>query len=179
MTRKETHSAVSNFFVTEKKKLINFINQRVYTYEIDAEDVIQDVALNIFSRIDFDTPIRNIGAVIYRSIRNKIIDIRRRKNNNVLYESFTNDNDESVLIKTIPEESISYEEIEQKKQEEEKLYKALDKLNPNQHEIIIATEFEGNTFEQLSKQWKVPIGTLLARKHRAMAKLQELYFDNN
>ncbi len=179
MTRKETHSAISAFFITEKKRLLDFINYRINTYEIDAEDIIQDVALNIFSRIDFDTPIKNIGAYIYRSIRNKIIDIRRKKNINVLYEDFTDDNDENITIKTTPDESLGDEEMLHKVEQEEKLYKALDKLNPNQREIIIATEFEGNTFEQLSKKWEVPIGTLLARKHRAMAKLQELYFENN
>ncbi|MBN2519236.1 MAG: RNA polymerase sigma factor [Bacteroidales bacterium] len=176
MTSKETHSAISAFLVTENKKLKNFIRSRLYNVEVDPEDIIQDVALNMFSRLDFDTPIRNIGAFIYQSIKNRIIDIKRKKNREIKYEEFTLGNDENIFIKTTADESLSYEDIEQEMLQEEVLHEALEKLNPGQREIIIATEFEGNTFEQLSKLWEVPIGTLLARKHRAVAKLHEIYY---
>lgn len=179
MTKKETHSAVAAFIVAERKKLKNYINQRMYSYEVDAEDIIQDVALNVFLRIDFESPIRNIGAFIYRSIRNRIIDISRKKNNQVLYEDFSDEQEENIILKTAKDDSLPSEELEEKKIQVEKLYEALYKLNPMQREIIIATDFEDRTFEQLSNEWKIPIGTLLARKHRAMAKLQEIYFNNN
>jgi RNA polymerase sigma-70 factor (ECF subfamily) len=57
------------------------------------------------------------------------------------------------------------------------MMQAIEKLKPEQQEVIIATEFEGYTFEELSEKTGVPIGTLLSRKHRAMAKLYNMLTD--
>jgi DNA-directed RNA polymerase specialized sigma24 family protein len=39
--------------------------------------------------------------------------------------------------------------------------------------VWIATEIDGYTFRELSKEWGLPMGTLLVRKHRAVAALQK------
>jgi RNA polymerase sigma factor (sigma-70 family) len=54
-----------------------------------------------------------------------------------------------------------------------RLVEALDALEPNQRAIWVATELDGYSFRELSKEWGVPVGTLLARKHRANAALQK------
>jgi len=36
----------------------------------------------------------------------------------------------------------------------------------------VATEFDGRSFRELSEEWQVPIGTLLARKSRALQKIR-------
>ncbi len=54
------------------------------------------------------------------------------------------------------------------------MFDTIEELRPDQQDIIIATELEGYTFEELSNEMEVPIGTLLSRKHRAIAKLQKL-----
>jgi DNA-directed RNA polymerase specialized sigma24 family protein len=34
--------------------------------------------------------------------------------------------------------------------------------------------FEGKTIKELSHEWNIPVGTLLSRKHRALAKLRNI-----
>jgi len=55
----------------------------------------------------------------------------------------------------------------------ESLFHALKQLRPDEQAVIIATEFEGQTYEELSDEWDVPLGTLLSRKHRALSKLHK------
>ena len=55
----------------------------------------------------------------------------------------------------------------------EKLYTALRELNPNQQAVIVATEIDHYTFDELSEEWGIPIGTMLSWKSRGMKKLRE------
>ena len=57
------------------------------------------------------------------------------------------------------------------------LFQAIDSLNDQARAIIIETEFNGRSFRELADQWKIPIGTLLARKSRALKKIRELLID--
>jgi len=42
----------------------------------------------------------------------------------------------------------------------------------------MATEFENRTYEELSEEWDVPLGTLLSRRHRALSKLNKIILNN-
>ncbi len=42
-----------------------------------------------------------------------------------------------------------------------------------QMEVIVETEFNEKTFMELSMLWNVPVGTLLARKHRGIRAIRE------
>ena len=56
----------------------------------------------------------------------------------------------------------------------DKLHEAIDSLSFDDQKIIIATEFEGKTMKELSQEWGIPQGTLLSRRHRALAKLYKI-----
>jgi DNA-directed RNA polymerase specialized sigma24 family protein len=51
--------------------------------------------------------------------------------------------------------------------------------------VFVATEIDGYTFEELSDELEIPIGTLLSWKHRGVKKLKQiirpddLYLKNN
>ena len=65
------------------------------------------------------------------------------------------------------EETLGREEAE------EALAEAIEELPPAQRDVLVATELEGRSFKELAEQWQTPIGTLLARKSRAMHALRE------
>lgn len=160
--------SLAEIFTKEFHKLKAYVNKFINDYgALEAEDIIQDVALNIFSKPDFDSRIENTLAFVYRSIKNKIIDNYRSKK-----KTISLDNDETYFEL---EDDYSIASIELEKDEETLiLQNALDMLSESQKQIIIETEFEGKTFAELSEEWEVPIGTLLNRKHRAMANLQKI-----
>jgi RNA polymerase sigma factor (sigma-70 family) len=53
-----------------------------------------------------------------------------------------------------------------------RVYQAIDELPDDQKAVIIETEFQGRTFQDLSLEWEIPIGTLLSRKSRAMTRIK-------
>ncbi|MBN1415430.1 MAG: RNA polymerase sigma factor [Bacteroidales bacterium] len=167
------------FFEKENRKLIGYINNYidVRLYGLEAEDIIQEIALNLYSKADISGHIGNIAAYIYRAVRNKIIDLYRSRKVTVSMETLTDHQHEKKLLNTLMEEeeepSICQSEVLQ-----QKLLMSIDKLNPVERELIRKTEYEGFTFQELADEWNLPIGTLLARKHRALGKLRKMLQDD-
>ena len=145
---------------------------------MEPEDILQDVALNLFTKADLDTPIENLLAYTYRSLKNKIVDRQRRKKHPVLSHFDDEKNGENYLLRGIADDTISPEFYAEQEELLDSMFDLIEELNPDQQEIIIRTEMEGQTFESLSKEWGIPIGTLLSRKHRAMSRLQKLFMEN-
>ena len=177
MTAKSDHrNRFKEFFAEEYSKLVNYIHKYVdtRTYGIDPDDIIQDIALNFFDKLDFNNPIENMAAYLYRSIRNKIIDIQRKQKKEIPLEKFVDDNDNNYLLGNLMDDISDVEDEKRRSELKIKLRKALEKLKPDQQAVILETEFEGVSFEELSDRWNVPIGTLLSRKHRAINKLKQI-----
>jgi RNA polymerase sigma factor (sigma-70 family) len=51
------------------------------------------------------------------------------------------------------------------------LFKAIGELKEDYRNIIIAINFEGYSYRELSEETGVPTGTLLSRHHRALSVL--------
>lgn len=134
---------------------------------LEADDIIQDVALNLFAKPDFDTTVENAAAFVYRSLKNKIIDNYRKKKR-------TDSIDRNERYNELEDEKTNTNQEYERNEEADNLRKALNKLSKDQRQIIIETELEGRSFAELAAEWNVPIGTLLSRKHRAMANLQKI-----
>jgi RNA polymerase sigma factor (sigma-70 family) len=161
--------SVSDFFRTEYSKLVNYTRKYFSdSAAVDAEDIVQDVALNIFSKVDFESSIENAASYIYSAIRNRIIDIYRKPKRTIPIET-----DEEGNTKEVDDYHKEFTRESHLENEEyiEVMYQALGELPEEQRTIIIATELEDFSFKELSEKWNIPIGTLLSRKHRAMANL--------
>jgi len=175
---KNIRSAIKNFFSTEYNKLINYVHGYLdyISYSVDAEDIIQDVALNIYSKASINEPIENLAAYAYRSIKNKIIDIRRKNRKNLHVEYLDNTGNENIIAETISDENE--EDFYKDEYIYNRMYDAMEQLKSKDRDIIIETEFNGRSFNDLSSEWNIPVGTLLARKHRALSKLQRILKDD-
>ena len=47
------------------------------------------------------------------------------------------------------------------------------RLKPDYRDIIIAIDFEGYTYREVSEELNIPEGTLMSRRHRAIALLHK------
>lgn len=153
---------VVEFFRTEYKKWVGYVRKLIDdTAERDAEDIVQDVILHIFDRADIGASIENLSAYIYQSLRNRVVDLlRKRKDTLSLSE---------VILAASTDTADEFE----KKDLLDKIYQAMDHLNDEERAVVIATEFDGGSFRELSDAWGVPTGTLLARKSRALKKIRQ------
>lgn len=162
-------SKLSHFFKDEYQSLKGYVRSKIeHTSESDAEDIIQDVALRIFSRPPESLPISNIGGFVYRAIRNKVIDTMRTKKERI------SDEDELEQLWTefvsVFYESNSYSYTPQLM---EKLKFAIISLKPAYRDIILAVDFEGYSYREISEETGISAGTLMSRRHRAIAILSK------
>jgi RNA polymerase sigma-70 factor (ECF subfamily) len=177
-SQSENQKTLSRFIAKEYHNLVSFVKRYWQgDEEMDAGDIVQDVVLNLYTRVDFTTPIENLLAYTYRSLKNRVIDRQRKKKNRMLSEFDDDKNGENYLMNELAEDSAESDEEQDPEEEIAVMYELMEELSPDQQEIILKTEIEGYTFEELSREWDVPIGTLLSRKHRGMAKLQKRMAD--
>ena len=178
-TEKQT-DRVSDFLRRERQRLIGYVKRWIAdTAERDGEDIVQDVILNIFNRADVTIPIENLTAYVYQALRNRVIDILRKKRGNVvsLDDGTTHEPNLSLSDFLIDSRDRADRALEAKELRQ-RLFQAIESLSDQYKAIVIETEFEGRSFRELSEQWDIPIGTLLARKSRALKRIKETLADD-
>jgi len=163
----QNHNNLKKFFRDEYQSLKAYTKSRIDdTADRDAEDIIQDVALKILSRPENSSPIDNIAGFVYHSIRNKIVDLMRSKRKEINAENEM----ENRLVEFT---ELFYGKSDNSYSEDMKneLKKAIINLKPDYRNTIRAIDFEGFTYKELSLKTGIPEGTLMSRRHRAIAIL--------
>lgn len=163
----ENYKNLKTFFNDEYHSLKAYAKSKIdNTADRDAEDIVQDVALKLFSRADNASLINNIAAFVYNALKNKIIDIMRTKKEGLHIE----DKMETRLIEFTElfygKSNNSYSD-----KMKNELKRAIINLKPHYQNIIIAIDFEGFTYKEISLETGIPKGTLMSRRHRALSLL--------
>lgn len=165
--------AVAEFFRDEHGRLIGYVRRRLDEIaDEEAEDIIQDVALNIFDRSDVTAPIRDLSAYVYQALKNRIVDHLRQKKSSVSLDEPRRGEESLTLADLLRDNAPALQKGLERKELHDSLYEAIDALKPEDRAVILATDFEGRTFRDLAEEWDVPLGTLLARKARALKKIR-------
>ncbi len=178
-------SEITATVVRERTRLVNFIRRRIRDQD-DAEDILQDVFHEFVQAYRLPAPIEQASAWLFRAARNRIVDRFRKKKEQPLAELTEGDHegDEEAhrdlrLDLALPAHDAGPEALYARSVLLKALQEALDELPPNQREIFIAHELEGQSFKDLAEQSGVPLNTLLARKRYAVlhlrARLQPIY----
>jgi RNA polymerase sigma factor (sigma-70 family) len=168
------HAAVSGVFAKYRRRLENFILPRVPTLE-DAEDILQEIFYQ-FTRMDsLATPVEQTAAWLYRVARNMIINRRSKKQTEPYPVEYTESGetvfqdfadllfDTEVTPETEYLRALVWEELEA----------ALAELPEEQRYIFEQTELLGIPVKEISRINKVPVNTLLSRKHYAVVRLRK------
>jgi RNA polymerase sigma factor (sigma-70 family) len=157
---------IGEFLAVEWTRLVRYVRARIAdSAEADAEDIVQDVMAGIFERADVTAPIVDLAGYVYRSLANRVIDALRARRPHGPAAALPTDGLPDARF----EASAQAEQAEQR----ERLFAAIDALPPAQRAVFLATEMEGERYRELAERWEVPVGTLLARKHRAVRSLRK------
>lgn len=161
---------LNDFFGKEYHSLKRYVRSKITTsINRDAEDIIQDVALKLFAGADRYSPINNVTGFVYFAIKNKIIDIMRSSHKRENSDDVQNEN-KLIEFAELLYNSADYSYPEQMKED---LKKAIFSLKPDYRDIILAIDFEGYTYKEIALETNIPIGTLMSRRHRAIALLHK------
>ena len=71
---------IVSLITNERERWIGYVRRLIDdAAERDGEDIVEDVIVNLFDKADITSPIDNLTAYVYRSLRNRIIDYLRKK----------------------------------------------------------------------------------------------------
>jgi RNA polymerase sigma factor (sigma-70 family) len=174
-------SKLAEFFRSEYERLVGYARKMIDdTAARDGEDIVQEIIANAFNLADVNAPIENISAYLYQSLRNRVVDyLRKRKTGTVSLEEVVLEASDLRLADLLYDTRDNPIVELEKRELLHLLFEAIEALNEDQRAVLIETEFEGRTFKELAEEWEVPLGTLLARKSRAVANIRKIFQDFN
>jgi RNA polymerase sigma factor (sigma-70 family) len=169
----------AEFFRREHHKLVHYVRRLIDdAADRDGEDIVQDVALNIFNQADVAVPIKHLAAYVYQALRNRVVDLLRKGDNQtVALDAMLTDDSRLSLTDVLRDTRLDPAQEVEQQELRQRLFAAIDRLSPEYKAVIIETEFEGRTFTELSAAWGVPMGTLLARKSRGLKRIRSVLAD--
>lgn len=161
------------FIKNERQKLVFYVRSLLReTAEMDAEDIVHDVVAKILERADVTASLEHLAAYVYRALRNRVIDSVRTRRSNLSLDAEAEESGVR-LIDLLADIGPGALQILQAREGEAELFEALTGLTEMERRVVIAHEFEGRPFKELSIEWDIPQNTLLSHKARAMKKLKE------
>jgi RNA polymerase sigma factor (sigma-70 family) len=162
------------------KRLLRFIRSRVKNDE-DAEDILQDVWVQLSSVIDTE-PIIQLSSWLYRVSKNRIVDKKRKKSVPSLSDLVYQDEEgEMVWPEALLTDSTSPDSEFERSFVRESFFAALNELPHKQREVFVWNELEDMTLQEIADKTGTNIKTIISRKRYAVAhlreRLQSLYDD--
>ncbi len=170
MRDEKSNSKFTDFFKSERIKMVNYVRGLIDdAADKDGEDIVQDVMLNLFNQADITMPIENLSAYIYQSLRNRVVDMLKKRK---FEKSIDESNKDNISLSDLLHDSRydTASEFERKYIRDE-IFNAIESLDEESKALIVLTEFEGKSFREISDDWDMPLGTLLSKKSRAINKI--------
>ena len=126
-------------------------------HEADAADATQDAFVDAFRNLRTFDPARHFYAWFYVLLRNRCIKQRSRR---------ATRSESGILPEPGVDPGVSEEHLD--------LWRAIDRLPPDDAELVVLKHIEGWTYEELSKALDVPRGTVMSRLYVARQRLMTL-----
>lgn len=160
------------FYEEQRPRLLRWVASRYRGRDSeDAEDVVQEVFANLFDHAL--NPIENLAAYAYRALNHRITDLFRRASRQSLSLEDLEDTLGGHALDKLLDHGPSVEGAYDRSEALAELREAVAKLPAAERAVLVATEIEGRTFQELADEWDEPLGTLLSRKHRAVQRLKK------
>lgn len=158
----------------ERSRLWNFIRRRVPDVW-EAEEILQDVFFEYVEAYRLPASVEQAGAWLFRVARNRIVDRFRKRRESALPSAPDEDDpdEDRWLESMLPASTDGPEAAYVRSVLIRELTAALDELPPEQRQVFIAHEIEGQSFKAIAADTGVPVNTLLARKRYAILRLRE------
>ena len=138
----------------------------------DAEDLVQDVALKAFEKLDELEQIEFQRAWLLRVMYNRFIDTHRSAERSPVDQATTGidseDPDESRTNAFLPEETLEREI------RVTRILMAMNRLDKESATLVSLRDIEGLTIAELEEMTGMPSGTIKSKLHRSRERLGRL-----
>jgi len=165
---------ITETITRERGRLGNFIRQRVPDPG-EAEDILQDVFFALVEAYRLPEPIEQVGAWLFRVARNRIVDRFRKRREEALPASGSEDSDDAThwLENAMPASDGGPEAAHLRRLWLDAIAAALDELPLGPRDVFIAHELDGRSFKEMAAESATPMNTLLGWKRQAVLHLRD------
>jgi RNA polymerase sigma-70 factor (ECF subfamily) len=167
--KKGEKEAWDYFFNKHKPALRYFISKKVYDYS-DAEDITIETFTKAFTNIHKFTPKYKLSTWLFSIAKNLVIDHARGKN--YMPSNFARLDYDNNFKEYFVSDLVTADEQLIEKEKMKYFYDAIKKLKLK-YSMPIELFIDGYSYEEISKQLKIPIGTTKAVLFRAKEMLRK------
>jgi RNA polymerase sigma-70 factor, ECF subfamily len=164
-------NALKEIFDQYQKKVYR-IAYGVVRHREDALDIVQEVFIKLYRSIRSFEGKSNFYTYLYRMALNTAIDHSRKKEKAPPLSLDAED-----AFQPAEDSERGADRLLLKKEMEDHLRKAIDKLPPDQKKVILLREVEELSYQEIAEVTGSSIGTVMSRLHYARKKLQEMLRD--
>ena len=168
----ERDQRISEVVERERSRLLGFIRRRVADPG-DAEDIVQDVLVELVEANRLLMPIEHVTAWLFRVARNRIVDLFRKRRPVRLDDARAEGGAEIPWEELLPSPDAGPEARHAAGLLFDALEAAIDELPEEQCYVFVAHELEGMSMKQIAAATGVSVNTVLSRKHYAVQRLRE------
>ena len=133
--------------------------------EADAEDAVQDAMVALLTAPNLLSVIENVGGWLYTFVRRRCIDILRR-------ESVRRSDERESALEALFDDAPSAQDQLERQESVTAVANAVKHLDAPLRLAFVENALEGKTFKEISAQTGIPMGTLMARKQRAVEAIR-------
>lgn len=173
----EDYALVKNFLQGDESsfnRLVNKYQQRIYWHarrmsgnHLDADEIVQEVLLVLYKKLDTFRFNSSLYTWIYRITSTRSLNFLKKKN---LRKYFSTDSDEAI---NTGKDSDIIKDIELREKAENVL-KLLQKLPSRQREVFIFRNIDEMSYDEISEITGTSTGALKASYFHAVKKITEM-----
>ena len=147
----------------------------------DAEDMVMEAFSKAFKNLHQYTPTYAFSTWLFKIAANNCIDFMRKKKKYTLSldSSNINESDFEDLLWGMPNNCPDPEQVLMKKQSNQLLREIVDQLKPRYKRLVRMRYFQEMSYEEISSELHMPLGTVKAQLFRARALLAGILSQGN
>ena len=146
---------------------IYFMLLKMTGHAEDAEDLTIEAFGKAFKNIAQYTPDYAFSTWLFKIASNNCIDHMRKKKKNILTQDANEEIYESNSVKNLPSESTDPEENLIRNQKIKLMREVVEKLKPRYRQLVELRYFKEFSYEEISEELDLPLGTVKAQLFRA------------
>jgi RNA polymerase sigma-70 factor, ECF subfamily len=154
---------------------IYFLLLKMINNKDDADDLTIEAFGKAFKRIEQYTPNYAFSTWLFKIATNNCIDfIRKKKMNTFSIDKTMQDSEGSEMTIDLKSKGLSPEDDIIKKQKIKLMREVVVRLKPRYRQLIELRYFKEYSYDEISEQLDIPLGTVKAQLFRAREFLQQL-----
>ncbi|MDO7740425.1 MAG: sigma-70 family RNA polymerase sigma factor [Flavobacteriales bacterium] len=166
-TKEKDQKAYAELMERYRDSIFHLVNKMVFSSD-DAEDLTMETFSKAFQRLEQYTPAFAFSTWLFKIASNHTIDFIRKKRIKALSldQGFQNDDGDSMEIHVADDGLDPFQSLE-KKERIERMRDVVGQLKPRYRRLVELRYFEERSYEEISEELDLPLGTVKAQLFRA------------